>query len=71
MVYVKKITVEKYSDFLEMAKNQKFTISQQIVEAVLNNIDTRKKQLPVLKLKLKEKEQIIPFPFKEMNSFIH
>ena len=52
MVYVKKITVENYSDFLEMAKNQKFTISQQIVEAVLNNIDTRKKQLPVFEIEV-------------------
>ena len=40
MVYVKKITVEKYSDFLEMAKNQKFTISQQIVEAVRTALES-------------------------------
>jgi len=52
VVYVKKITVEKYNDFLEMAKNQKFTISQQIVEAVLNNIDTRKKQLPIFEIEV-------------------
>ena len=35
-----------------MAKNQKFTISQQIVEAVLNNIDTRKKQLPIFEIEV-------------------
>ena len=37
MVYVKKITVENYSEFLEMALNQKFTMAQNIVETVLEN----------------------------------
>ena len=52
MVYVKKITVENYDEFLEMTKNQKFTISQQIVETVLNNLDTRKKQLPIFEIEV-------------------
>ena len=52
MVYVKKITVDNYDDFLEMTKNQKFTISQQIVETVLNNIDTRKKEIPIYEIEV-------------------
>ena len=52
MVYVRKITVENYDEFLAMTKNQKFTISQQIVETVLNNLDTRKKQLPIFEIEV-------------------
>jgi c-di-AMP phosphodiesterase-like protein len=52
VVYVKKITVDNYDDFLEMTKNQKFTISQQIVETVLNNINTRKKEIPVFEIEV-------------------
>ena len=35
-----------------MAKTQKFTISQAIVEAILNNIDTNKKQLPIFEIEV-------------------
>lgn len=35
-----------------MALNQKFTISQQIVETVLNNLDTRKKQIPIFEIEV-------------------
>lgn len=52
MVYVKKITVDNYDEFLQMALNQKFTISQQIVETVLNNLDTRKKQIPIFEIEV-------------------
>ena len=52
MVYVKKITVDNYDEFLQMALNQKFTISQQIVETVLNNLDTRKKQIPIFEVEV-------------------
>ena len=44
MVYVKKITVENYSEFLEMALHQKFTMAQDIVETVLENLNTNKIQ---------------------------
>ena len=37
MVYVKQIKVDNYDEFLAMTKTQQFTISQQIVETVLNN----------------------------------
>ena len=52
MVYVKKITVENYSDFLEMALNQKFTFSQGIVETILENLNTRKKEIPVFEIEV-------------------
>ena len=52
MAYVRKITVENYTEFLAMTKNQKFTISQQIVEAVLNNLNTRKKEVPVFEIEV-------------------
>lgn len=52
MVYVKKITVDNYDEFLEMALNQKFTIAQTIVETVLNNLKTRKKQIPVFEIEV-------------------
>jgi len=52
VVYVKKITVDNYDEFLQMALNQKFTISQQIVETVLNNLDTRKKQIPIFEIEV-------------------
>ena len=52
MVYVKQYKVENYDEFLELTKTQKFTISQQIVETVLNNIDTKKKELPVFEIEV-------------------
>ena len=52
MVYVKKITVDNYDEFLEMALNQKFTIAQTIVEIILTNLQTRKKQIPVFEIEV-------------------
>jgi hypothetical protein len=52
MVYVKQYKVSTYDEFLALTKNQKFTISQQIVETVLNNIDTKKKQLPIFEIEV-------------------
>lgn len=52
MVYVKKITVDNYDDFLEMALTQKFTIAQTIVETVLENLKTRKKKIPVFEIEV-------------------
>ena len=51
-MYVKQYKVENYDEFLELTKTQKFTISQQIVETVLNNIDTKKKELPVFEIEV-------------------
>ena len=58
MVYVKKITVENYSDFLEMALNQKFTFSQGIVETILENLNTRKKEIPVFEIEVESEDSI-------------
>ena len=52
MVYVKKITVDNYDEFLQMALNQKFTIAQTIVETVLDNLKTRKKKIPVFEIEV-------------------
>ena len=49
---MKKITVDKYDDFLQMAKTQKFTISQAIVEGILNNLETRKKEVPIFEIEI-------------------
>jgi len=70
VVYVKKITVENYDEFLEMTKNQKFTISQQIVETVLNNLDTRKKQLPIFEIEVEGEEATYTLSI-ETEEFIH
>lgn len=52
MVYVKQIKVDNYDEFLTLAKTQQFTISQQIVETVLSNIDTKRKELPVFEIEV-------------------
>jgi len=70
VVYVKKITVENYDEFLEMTKNQKFTISQQIVETVLNNLDTRKKQLPIFEIEVEGEGATYTLSI-ETEEFIH
>ena len=44
-----------------MATNQKFTISQGIVETVLDNINTRKKQIPVFEIEVEVKELLTLF----------
>jgi hypothetical protein len=52
VVYVKKITVDNYDEFLQMALNQKFTMAQDIVETVLENLNTRKKEIPVFEIEV-------------------
>ena len=49
---MKQIRVNDYGEFLAMTKNQQFTISQQIVETILNNIDTKRKELPVFEVEV-------------------
>tara|TARA_Y100001972_G_scaffold98820_1_gene122416 strand:- start:759 stop:1070 length:312 start_codon:yes stop_codon:yes gene_type:complete len=58
VVYVKKITVENYSEFLEMALHQKFTMAQDIVETVLENLNTRKKEIPVFEIEVESEESV-------------
>lgn len=58
MVYVKHIKVDKYDDFVNMAFEKKFTISQTIVEAILDNLQTSKKEIPVFEIEVGDSENI-------------
>ncbi len=58
MVYVKKIQVNSYEEWLKMAINQKFTISQTIVESILDNIDTKRTKLPIFEIEVESKGDI-------------
>jgi 6-phosphogluconolactonase/glucosamine-6-phosphate isomerase/deaminase len=58
VVYVKKITVDNYDEFLKMALNQKFTMAQNIVETILENINTKKKQIPVFEIEVSDEDSI-------------
>ena len=41
-----------------MALNQKFTMAQNIVETVLENLNTRKKQIPVFEIEVSDEDSI-------------
>ena len=52
MPYVKQIQVDTYAEFLEMTRNEKFTISEAIVSTVLSNLKTRKKEIPIFEVEV-------------------
>ena len=52
MPYVKQIQVNTYAEFLEMTRNEKFTISEAIVNVVLNNLKTKKKEIPIFEVEV-------------------
>ena len=52
MSYVKQIQVDTYAEFLEMTRNEKFTISEAIVSTVLNNLKTKKKEIPIFEVEV-------------------
>ena len=52
MPYVKQIKVDTYKEFLEMTKNSKFTIAESIVNVVLNNLKTKKKEIPIFEVEV-------------------
>ena len=52
MTYVKQIKVETYTEFLAMAKSKDFMISKTIVETILDNLKTRKKNIPVFEVEV-------------------
>ena len=54
MPYVKHIKVGTYEEFLNMAKTKDFMLAKGIVEKVLNNLDTKKKQIPVFEVEVEE-----------------
>ena len=56
MPYVKQIQVDTYAEFLEMTRNEKFTISEAIVNIVLNNLETRKKEIPIFEVEVSEED---------------
>jgi len=61
---VKKIQVGSYDEWLKMALNQKFTISQTIVESILDNIDTKRKKLPIFEVEVESKGDIYTLSIK-------
>jgi len=48
---IKELKVNNIEEFQELVNNQHFGISQAIVGAILDNIKTRKKNIPVLAVK--------------------
>ena len=56
MPYVKQIQVDTYAEFLEMTRNEKFTISEAIVNIVLNNLETRKKEISIFEVEVSEED---------------
>ena len=60
MPYVKQIQVDTYAEFLEMTRNEKFTISEAIVNIVLNNLKTRKKEIPIFEVEVSEEDATYP-----------
>ena len=52
MVYVKQIKVDNYDEFLEMTRNQKFTMAESIVNVVLSNLKTNRKEIPVFEIEV-------------------
>ena len=52
MVYVKQIKVDNYDEFLEMTRNERFTIAESIVEAVLSNLKTNRKEIPIFEIEV-------------------
>ena len=53
---MKQIQVDTYAEFLEMTKNEKFTISEAIVNIVLSNLKTRKKEIPIFEVEVYEED---------------
>ena len=54
MAYVKQIKVDTYEEFLNMAKTRDFTLAKGIVEKVLDNLDTKRKSIPVFEGEVEE-----------------
>ena len=52
MTYVKQIRVDNYDEFLEITRNQKFTMAESIVNVVLSNLKTTKKEIPIFEIEV-------------------
>ena len=57
MPYVKQIKVDTYKEFLELTKNSKFTIAESIVNIVVNNLKTKKKEIPIFEVEVYNEDQ--------------
>ena len=56
MAYVRLIKVDTYDEFLELTKSQKFTISETIVGIILDNLKTKKLQIPVFEVEVEDED---------------
>ena len=54
----KEFKVETLKDFQELVESKNFSISEAIVESILNNIKTRKKNIHVLSINCLEENTI-------------
>ena len=52
MPYIKHIKVDTYKEFLELTKSSKFTIAESIVNVVVNNLKTKKKEIPIFEVEV-------------------
>ena len=61
--------MNSYDEWLKMALNQKFTLSQTIVESILDNIDTKRDKLPIIEVEVESKGDTYTFSV-ETDKFI-
>ena len=50
-----------------MTKNSKFTIAESIVNVVLNNLKTKKKEIPIFEVEVYNEDSTYTYLFKEKN----
>lgn len=53
-----KLKLESIEDFQQMMESKDIRISESIVKGILNNLNTRKKEIKVLSIKFKEDDSI-------------
>jgi protein-arginine kinase activator protein McsA len=55
---VPELNVATQDDFLELVEQKDFRISQAIIESILNNLDTKKKNIHVLTVNCEEENAV-------------
>ena len=63
----KEFKVETLKDFQELVESKNFSISQAIVESILNNIKTRKKNIHVLSINCLEENTVFDLTLEKHN----
>lgn len=53
------INVKTWEDFESLIKGKDLKISKSIVDTILNNLNTKKRHIPVLEIKVDTEEQIV------------